>query len=140
MTSWCVVGVPLGVRFTRILKETATQGRVFVVYDVDMDQPCWVSQSLPALLAAYNQRRSHSKRLHASSAYRVLRGQSTSALHKNHRFCALQRSAADDLNEHIAVFLGCFVVTKEGQAWYLDGLDLGAPQSPPLSAAAEESC
>ena len=59
MTSWCVVGVPLGVRFTRILKETATQGRVFVVYDVDMDQPCWVSQSLPALLAAYNQRRSH---------------------------------------------------------------------------------
>ena len=140
MTSWCVVGVPLGVRFTRILKETATQGRVFVVYDVDMDQPCWVSQSLPALLAAYNQRRSHPKRLHASSAYRVLRGESLSALHKNHRFCALQRSAADDLNERIAAFPGCFVVTKEGHAWHLDGLDQGAPQSPPLPAAAEEAC
>ena len=132
MATWCIVSLPHGVRFSRIDKEVRAQGRVFCMHDVDMDQPCWVSQSMPALIDAYNDRHSHPKRLHVTSACRVLRGQSTSAMHKNHRFVVRERGATKELNKLIAQFPGCVVVTKEGDAWRLDAADKSTPQSPSL--------
>jgi len=138
MASWCVVSLPPGVGFARIDKEARTQGRVFCMHDADMDQPCWVSQSMPVLIDAYNDRHSHPNRLHVTSAYRVLRGQSLSAVHKNHGFVVRERAATKELNELIGQFPGCFVVTKEGDAWHLDGADKSAPQSPSLRPGEKE--
>ena len=138
MATWCVVPLPRGVRFTQIDKIARTQGRVFYMHDADMGQPCWVPQSMPALIDAYNDRQSHPKRLHVTSAYRVLRGQSMSAMHKNHRFVVREHAATKELNKLIAQFPGCFVVTKEGDAWHLDAADRSAPQSPSLRFGLEE--
>jgi hypothetical protein len=41
--------------------------------------PCWLSQSLPALVDALNQTLSRPKQLQVSSMYRVLRGESLTA-------------------------------------------------------------
>ena len=132
MATWCVVPLPQGVRFTRIDKDARAHGRVFCMHDVDMDQPCWVSQNMPALIDAYNYRHSHPKRLHVTSACRDLRGQSMSAAHKNDRFVVRERAATKELNKLIAQFPGCVVVTREGDAWHLDAADKSAPQSPSL--------
>jgi hypothetical protein len=138
MAAWCVVSLPPGVGFARIDKEARTQGRVFCMHDADMDQPCWVSQSMPALIDAYNDRRIHPKRLHVTSAHRVIRGLSMSAAHKNHRFVVSERGATKELNKLIAQFPGCIVVTKDGDAWHLDGADKSAPQSPSLRPGEKE--
>jgi hypothetical protein len=119
MSTWYVIRLPPGTNFESIRKETGTQGRIFIIFDVDMTKPCWCSQSMPALIAAYNSHRSREKRLFASAAYRVLRGESTSALHKGHRFIAFRREALQEFNEHIAKFSACFIVTKEAGAWCL---------------------
>ena len=56
----------------------------------------------------------------------------------NHRFVVRERAATKELNKLIAQFPGCFVVTKEGDAWHLDGADKSAPQSPSLRPGEKE--
>ena len=96
MPTWHGIRLPPGANSQSIRKETGTQGRIFSVFDVDMSQSCWCSQSIPALIGACNLHRSRAKRLFESSAYRVLRGASRSSLHKGHRIVAFRRDAVQE--------------------------------------------
>ena len=51
MSTWVVIRLPPRANFQSIRKETGTQGRIYSIFDVDMSQPCWCSQSIPASLA-----------------------------------------------------------------------------------------
>ena len=76
-----------------------------------MQTPCWISQSLPAIVAAIKSGLCKTKRLHVSSLYRLLRGESLSMLHKNHLLAAFKRKDVDKLYEHMRKFPACKFVT-----------------------------
>ena len=74
--------LPKGVEFTHIKKEKDCQGRLILIYEEDGEDACWLSQSMPAVVQAINNVVSRPKRLHCSSAYRILRAESLSHVHK----------------------------------------------------------
>ena len=117
MTTWHVVRVPSDVQLTWVEKEWMTQGWIYCVWEVDMQTPCWISQSLPAIIAAINPGVSKAKQLHESSLYRILRGESHSKIHKNHLLAAFKRKDVDKLNEHMRKFPACKFVTKDVTSW-----------------------
>ena len=82
-----------------------------------MQTPCWISQSLPAIVAAINSGLCKTKRLHVSSLYRLLRGESLSMIHKNHLLAVFKRADVDKLNEHMRKFPSCKFVTKDVTSW-----------------------
>ena len=123
MTEWCVVRLPKGVEFTHIKKEKDCQGRLILIYEEDGEDACWLSQSMPAVVQAINNVVSRPKRLHCSSAYRILRAESLSHVHKNFHVVAYHRHELAALNEHIAQLPGCRCVTKDVNVWYIKSLE-----------------
>ncbi len=117
MTTWHVVRAPSDVQLTLVEKEWMTQGWIYCVWEVDMQTPCWTSQSLPAIVAAINSGLCKTKRLHVSSLYRLLRGESLSMIHKNHLLAVFKRADVEQLNEHMRKFLSCKFVTKDVTSW-----------------------
>ena len=117
MTEWYVARLPKGVEFTHIKKEKDTQGRVFLIYEQDGEEPCWLSQSMPAIVRAINSIVSRPKRLHCSSAYGILRQESLTHVHKNHHIMVYHRNELEELNEHISLFPGDICITKYVDAW-----------------------
>ena len=70
---WRVVCCPGEVRFARISKERQTLARIYALYRDDCDHTLWLGQSLSRLIPFL---REHCKRrVHLSSAYRLLRGE-----------------------------------------------------------------
>ena len=112
MTTWHVVRVPSDVQLTLVEKEWMTQGWIYCVWEVDVQTPCWISQSLPAIVAAINSGLCPPKRLHVSSLYRLLRGESLS-MNKNHLLAVFTRADVEQLKEHMHKFLSCKLVTKD---------------------------
>ena len=117
MTTWHVVRVPSDVQLTLVEKEWMTQGWIYCVWEVDMQTPRWTSQSLPAIVAAINSGLCKTKRLHVSSLYRLLRGESLSMIQKNHLLAVFKRADVEQLNEHMRRFLSCKFVTKDVTSW-----------------------
>ena len=64
MTTWHVVRVPSDAQLTLVEEEWMTRGWMQCVWEVDMQTPWWISQSLPALVAAINSGLCQTKRLH----------------------------------------------------------------------------
>ena len=117
--SWRVVNVPGNVQLSQVGKEWKTHGKIYCVWEIDMQTPCWLSQSLPALIDALNQTLSRPKQLQVSSMYRVLRGESLRCRHKNYVMQAFSRRELEELNAHLASFPGCMFVTQEPEEWKL---------------------
>ena len=117
--SWRVVNVPGKLQLSHVGKGWATHGKIYCVWEVDMLTPCWLSQSLPALVDAPNVTLSRPKQLQVSSMYRVLRGESLRYKHKNYALQAFSRRELEELNAHLASFPGCMFVTKEPEEWKL---------------------
>ena len=70
---WRVVVCPGSVRFAQIDKERQTLARIYALYRDDSNQTVWLGQSLSRLIPFL---REHCKRrVHLSSAYRLLRGE-----------------------------------------------------------------
>ena len=113
MTTWYVVRVPSDVQLTWVQKEWKAHGWIYCVWEVDMQTPCWISQSLPVIVSGINPGLSKAKQLHVSSLYRLLRGESQSQMHKNHLLSAYKRKDVHQLNEHMAKFPSCKLVTKD---------------------------
>ena len=118
--SWRVVNVPGNVQLSHVRKEWATHGKIYCVWEIDMQTPCWLAQSLPALIDAVSQTLSRPKQLQVSSMYRVLRGESLRCRHKNYVMRAFSRRELEELNAHLASFPGCMFVTEEPEGWMLD--------------------
>ena len=92
-------------------------GWIYCVWEVDTQTPCWMSQSLPAIVAAINSVLCTTKRLHVSSLYRHLRAESLSMIHKNHLLAVFKRADVEQLNENMRKFLSCKFVTKDVTNW-----------------------
>ena len=119
MTEWYVVRLPKGVEFTHIKKEKDCQGRLILLYEEDGEDAGWLSQSMPAIIRAVNNTVSRPKRLHCSSAYRILRAESLSTVHKSFHVSSYRRDELDALNEQIGLLPGVKCVTKDPDAWYI---------------------
>ena len=117
MTMRHVVRVPSDVQLTLVEKEWMTQGWIYCVWEVDMQTPCWISQSLPAIVAAINRGLCKEKHFHASSLYRLLRGETRSKMHKNHLLPTCKRKGVDQLNELMHKFPSCKFVAKDVTSW-----------------------
>ena len=113
------MNVPGSVQLSRVGKEWATHGKIYCVWEVDMLTPCWLSQSLPALVDALNVTLSRPKQLQVSSMYRVLRGESLRRMHKNYMMQLFSRQEIQELNAHLAKFPGCMFVTQYPEEWKL---------------------
>ena len=118
--SWRGVNVPGNVQLSHVGREWATHGKIYRVWEIDMLTPCWLSQSLPALVDALNVTMIRPKQLQASSMYRVLRGESLRRRRKNYAMQPFTRRELEELNAHLASFPGCMFVTKEPEEWKLD--------------------
>ena len=131
--AWSMVQVPKGVRLSGVAKERGTHGSIYCVWEVECKCPCWVSQSIPATVSAINTKAifSQEKRLHASSIYRVLRGESHKMLHKSHTVKRWSRSAEDlqHLNDHLARFPSCIFITKVPEIWKVNS-SASTPSAP----------
>ena len=125
--------LPRGVEFTHIKKEKDCQGRLILIYEEDGEDVCWLSQSMPAVIRAINNGLSRAKRLHCSSAYRILRAESLSHVHKHYHVVAYHRHELAALNEHIAQLRGCRCVTKDVNAWFIKTPDVGGGGSTAVS-------
>jgi hypothetical protein len=119
-STWIVYRLAKGSRFSRISKEPRRQGLVYCLFDIDRDQPCWVSQSIPACVEAINRTLTRRKRLHASSCYKITRGESHCNVHKNHHVLAFERHDIDGVNGVLANFPALLVVTQDVTVWFLD--------------------
>ena len=117
MTTWHVARAPSDIQLTLVEKEWMTQGWIYCAWGVDMQTPCWISQSLPAIVAAINTVLCKAKCLHVSSLYRLLRGESLSMIHKNHLLAVFKRADLEQLNEHMGKFFSCKFVTKDVTSW-----------------------
>ena len=74
-----MVCCPGEVRFARISKERQTLARIYALYRDDSNQTLWLGQSLSRLIPFLCE---HSnRRVHLSSAYRILRGKCESDRH-----------------------------------------------------------
>ena len=144
---WHVVRVPATTRIKSVAKEAATQGKIYVLWDVDNLGSHWVSQSLPALLEAVNTDASEPKRLFASSCYRILRGECSHGMHKFHQIKAFLRDAdgVQQLNRHFEKAKSIVFITKTPHIWKIDGETPSddtavAEETPAGDERAEDSC
>ena len=144
---WHVVRVPATTRIKSVAKEAATQGKIYVLWDVDNLGSHWVSQSLPALLEAVNTEASKPKRLFASSCYRILRGECSHGMHKFHQIKAFLRDAdgVQQLNRHFEKAKSIVFITKTPHIWKIDGETPSddtavAEETPAGDERAEDSC
>ena len=72
---WYVIPCPANVQLTSVLKERGTHGAIYALWECEKRTPCWIGQSIPALVRSINEKAviAPEKRLHASSLYRCLR-------------------------------------------------------------------
>lgn len=135
--TWNMIHVPKGVELSGVSKEHGTHGSIYCIWEIERKCPCWISQSIPAIIAAINEKAimNREKRLHASSVYRVIRGESHKMIHKNHCVRRWDRSTASlrEINEHIAVFPSCVFITKMPDIWKVSDAKEGAAEAPASS-------
>ena len=117
--SWVIIPCPPEIMLSEIQKEKGTHGAVYLLYECDMSTPIWVGQSIPAIVKAVNDKAvlASEKRLHASSLYRCLRGESKKGIHKGWRVERLERGEFNVINAKIKVFSSVVFVSKDPEKW-----------------------
>ena len=116
MAEWSIVRTSQPA-FSLIRKEHGTHGKVYTLWQDE--HVCWVSQSVPALVAAVNRLLPEVRRLHDSGLYGVLRHENTRGYHKFFRVRKWTREDTVSLNEFLVQYQEVLFVTKEASAWRL---------------------
>jgi hypothetical protein len=118
--TWYVIHCPSSVVITSVDKERSTQGVIYCIWNLDSVGPVWVGQSIPALIRSINEKAimEHEKRLHASSAYRCLRGESRTRSHKGHGIERFSRNSLEALNTFLRSFTSAVYVSKSPEYWH----------------------
>jgi hypothetical protein len=129
---WHVIRCPSNIELTSVGKERGTHGFIYTLWEIERRLPVWVSQSIPAVVKAINDKAvlAHEKRLHASSIYRVLRGESQKRLHKGFQTSRWSRTSLVELNGHLQSFPSCIFVSKSPEAWYFETTSEGGRAAP----------
>jgi len=129
---WFVIPCPANVQLTFIQKERGTHGAIYAMWECEKRTPCWIGQSIPALVRSINEKAimSPEKRLHASSLYRCLRKEAKKMAHKNFRVEKFARVDISELNLFLGEFPSIVVTSKSPELWHCS----------PLATLEEEEC
>ena len=135
-----VVRAPWTSRLKSVAEEYATQGKIYVVWEIDNLSPHWVSQSLPTLLEAMNKATCTPKRLSVASCYRIARGECAHGLHKFHQVKVFARNeeGIKQLNEHFQKASSIVFVTKTPEICKIHGEAHGAASEPEVAETMPE--
>lgn len=129
---WFVIPCPANVKLTSVQKERGTHGAIYALWECEKHTPCWIGQSIPALVRSINDKAiiAPEKRLHASSLYRCLRKEAKKFVHKNYRVEKFARADVCELNVFFGEFPSIVVTSKSPELWHCS----------PLSTLEEEEC
>jgi hypothetical protein len=112
------IHLPAGHRFTRIQKETAKQGHLYVLEVMIGGVLPWVGQSISSLCVAMGYKNA------GAGLYRCLRGESSRKTACRVRPHSFRLDQLDEINALIAA--GCMVVASQPERWYIEN----APAEP----------
>ena len=116
MTEWLIVRTAQPT-FSRIEKERCLHGKIYTLWQDE--HACWISQSVPALVAAMNRFLPRVRHLHESGLYSVLRHETTRGYHKYFRIRMWDRADLISLNEFLAQYDEAIFITREPNCWVL---------------------
>lgn len=143
---WFVIPCPSNINLTMVEKERGTHGAIYALWECEKRTPCWVGQSVPALVRSINQKAvvTPEKRLHASSLYRCLRREARKESHKNWKVEKFSRADVGLLNTFFQQFPSIVVTSKSPELWHCSATSppeelasvAEAPVESPPSAAA----
>jgi hypothetical protein len=127
---WYVIPCPANVQLTSVLKERGTHGAIYALWECEKRTPCWIGQSIPALVRSINEKAviAPEKRLHASSLYRCLRREARKESHKSWKVEKFARADITELNHFLGEFPSIVVTSKSPELWHCS----------PLSSVEEE--
>ena len=125
---WFIIPCPNDIVLTSISKEKGTHGSCYVLWEIEMKSSLWIGQSVPALVRAINEKAvlAQEKRLHASSLYRCLRGESRKGIHKGWRVEKFERTEHSELSDRLRAFPSVVFVSKDPQRWKVNE---GSPET-----------
>lgn len=117
--TWYVVQTTQQVQLLQVGKERGTHGHIYVLWHSVAPGPCWVGQSVPALVAIINWRGilTCAQNLHASSVYRILRLESRKRVHKQYAIERYDRGNLALINAKLQAFTSVIYVTKNPDQW-----------------------
>lgn len=117
---WYVIPCPSTINLTKVEKERGTHGAIYALWECEKLMPCWVGQSVPALVKSINEKAvsAPEKRLHASSLYRCLRREARKESHKNWKVEKFSRSDVGLLNTFLKQFPSIVVTSKSPELWH----------------------
>jgi hypothetical protein len=121
---WYVIPCPANVQLTSVVKERGTHGSIYCLWECERKTPCWIGQSIPALVRSINEKAvaTNEKRLHASSLYRCLRREARKESHKNWKVEKFSRSDIQALNLFLCEFPSIVVTSKSPELWHCNAL------------------
>jgi len=121
---WYVIPCPAQVQLTCVQKERGTHGAVYALWECEKRTPCWIGQSIPALVRSINEKAvvAPEKRLHASSLYRCLRREARKESHKNWKVEKFARADIAELNLFLNGFPSIVVTSKSPELWFCNPL------------------
>jgi hypothetical protein len=118
--AWFLVQASNTVRLVKVNKEHSTHGFIYILLELNTTSPCWVGQSVPALVSSINTNASGvvgRSALHASSLYRILRREAKRAEHKGFAIYRYPRNLLDEVNIILAKAPYVIYVTKKPSLW-----------------------
>ena len=121
---WYVIPCPANVQLTSVQKERGTHGAIYALWECEKRTPCWIGQSIPALVRSINQKAviAPEKRLHASSLYRCLRREARKESHKSWKVEKFARADITELNQFLCEFPSIVVTSKSPELWHCSPL------------------
>ena len=116
--SWYCITTDNNVRIVSVNKEFSTHGILYTIYHKH-DNTIWVSQSLPTMVYVINENiNDYKKRIHPSSLYRCIRGESKKGVHKNWMVNKFERRNCSDII--FDQFMKIVFIVKTPSEWKLD--------------------
>lgn len=117
---WFVIPCPSNISLTTVEKERGTHGAIYALWECEKMTPCWVGQSVPALVRSINEKAvtAPEKRLHASSLYRCLRREARKESHKSWKVEKFSRLDIVQLNAFLLQFPSIVVTSKSPELWH----------------------
>jgi hypothetical protein len=143
-SAWQSIPVPQGVALDAVRREPSTHGFIYTIWYTPSRQVVWISQSIPAMVKKINSLLAKSKedRLHASSIYRIIRGECSRRMHKNYRAMKWSRDSLEHLNPHIQEFESCIFISKCPDQWHVsqrESAPEGEAEAPEEASPAKEA-
>ena len=118
--AWFLVQASNMVRLVQVNKEHSTHGFIYILLELNTTSPCWVGQSVPALVSSINTNSvgiAGRSALHASSLYRILRREAKRAEHKGFAIYRFPRNLLDEVNMILTKAPYVIYVTKKPALW-----------------------